>query len=393
MIRFPATQDQIDAVKQDRVAIAELREAVRQQFLSFFVDEKGGTSHPPGPIVPEHDKSVAFTGSTISTLKPILLSAKIPDNGIFMVQNCLRAQNTKILSDVSKSPQWSSLFSSTGGLANVQEMDPLLSKTWQFFTDRMGIPEDRLHIRIASTDTDLLESCRRTGLSSAFEVDANPPVYYTHKFGLPTVFGRNFNFAISDPKTRELRDIGNFIVIEDSGKPMALEIAFGVETIVSRALGMASPIHAAPITDFIPAKDGQTVKFADALSASTAILQADVRPTASDMRGRVLRQYLQGAGSLRASTGLEREQIRQAIDGFEQQEFGHISGASDKITRYIDTCEEMTRNGTSLSGKQNAALSEIFSGRAGPEDTMPVVRTAAEAPVSGGKIPSPTSRS
>jgi len=368
-MRFPTTQDEINLVKSDRSEIACLRATVREQFLTFFVDESGGQSHLPGKIVPEHDKSVAFTGSTISTFKPLLLSGHIPEKGIFMVQNCLRTQNTNIIGDEQKKPQWSSMFSSIGGLAKYEEMDTFLSKTWKFLTEKLGIPEDRLRIRIASTDQDLMDSCKRNGLSAICELDANDPVYYTHKFGLPTVFGRNFNFALSDPQTGELCDIGNFIVIEDAGKPIGLEIAFGVETIVSRALGLPSPIHAAPITDFIEAKDNKTLKFADAVSAATTILQANIKPTASDIRGRTLRKYLQGAGDLRADAGLDGDQIRQVIEKFEMQEFGRISDASAKIVRYIESYEDFTRNGKALDGKKNAALSDIFSSAASVTDT------------------------
>lgn len=353
---IPVYFDDIENAAKDRQRIAEIRDGIRTKFSEFF-NAKGYQRHAPGNLVPENDTSVLFTGSTISTFKPYLSDGSIPDGGLYMIQSCLRTQNTRIL-DNDQKPQWTSYFSSTGALTPYEKVDVLSEQAWQFFTDYLGIPSDRVKIRIASKDIDLLNHWKAASLDHVLEYDVNDPVYYTHKFGMDNVAGRNCNMAIVDHKTGALRDIGNIIVIETPDKKLGAEIAFGVETIVSRILGLSNPIEASLIADIVPRKNEYSLKLADCISSSLVILDTGERPVATN-RGRVLRKYMQGVSDLRHKADVSIDEIQKYAADFEVREFGVQSDLPSKIAEYVTKFEEAQAKGFKPE-KVNAEASAVF---------------------------------
>ena len=368
---IPVYEDEIEEAAKDRHRVAEIRNGIRQKFSEFF-NARGFKRHEPGSMIPEHDQSVLFTGSTISTFKPYLENGNIPEGGFYMIQSCLRTQNTKILGDDSRQPQWASYFSSIGALTHYKELDRLSAQTWEFFTDYLGIPADRLRIRISSKDIDLLQHWRQAGLEERLELDANNPVYYTHKFGMDDVAGRNCNLAIVDHCSGNLRDIGNIIVIETKDAQIGTEIAFGVETIVSRLLGFSNPIAASLMADIVPVKNEHSLKLADAISSSVVILDAGERPVVTN-RGRTLRKYLQAISDLRHKADVTIDDVTRYAAEFELREFGSQSGIPSKIAEYVAKFENLVAQGLS-SEKINEGVSDVFPPR---EDfTEPLARTS-----------------
>ncbi len=354
---IPSNCEEIKNIAQDRKKIAEMRDGIRHRFSEFF-NIQGFRRHEPGHIIPEHDQSVLFTGSTISTFKPYLIKNMVPAFGYYMIQSCLRTQNTKILNNHDAQPQWASYFSSTGALTQYKNLDEISEQTWGFFTDFLGIPSDRMAVRIASKDRDLLSYWEKAGLTDYLEYDANQPDYYTHKFGMGDISGRNCNLAIIDLETGELKDIGNIIVIERSNKPVGVEIAFGVETIVSRILGYPNPIAASLMADIVPVKNRHSLKLADAISSSMIILETGERPVATN-RGRVLRKYLQSMSALRHKAKVSIEDIREYAEEFEVKEFGSYSERPEKISKYLMKFESLKEKGLKPE-KINANLSSVF---------------------------------
>ena len=373
--------DDIEAAANDRPRIAAMRDGIRNKFSEFF-NAKGFSRIEPGKMIPEDDESVLFTGSTISTFKPYLRAGNIPDNGLFMIQSCLRTQNTGILKNRNKQPQWASYFSSIGALTQPPSLDELSAQTWKFYTDHLGIPEDRLRVRIASKDVDLLKHWQNAGLEDYLEYDANDPVYYTHKFGMDDVSGRNCNLAVVDHNSGELRDIGNIIVIETSEAILGAEIAFGVETIVSRLLGFSNPIAASLMADIVPVKNENSLKLADAISSSMVILDTGERPVVTN-RGRILRKYLQAVSDLREEAGVSIDEIEEYAREFELREFNSLSLLPSKIAEYVHTYEQLKARGLKPE-KVNEGVSGVFPAVVSGEMSTP--RTSVSSQYSNFNI-------
>jgi alanyl-tRNA synthetase len=336
--------------------VRECRNAFRSEFESHF-SAAGFSRHPGGSLIPEHDMSVLFTGSTISTFKPIFMEGKIPDQGLFMLQHCLRTQNANRIQDETFNPAWSSYFSSTGTLSRYADLDNASHMLWSFLTDRLGIEPENIRVNIKSSDHDLLNYWTSVGLESQLVRDTKEPVYYTHKFGIEGVAGRNCNVAIRSQTTGEYRDIGNIIVIETEQQKLAVELAYGVETAISRILDLPTPIHAAPISEFLPTASSQEVKIADAVAASTLIVREGVKPVATN-RGRVLRRYLQGVAELLPHTDMTVGQLMQASEHFERQCYGDASDAGHFIAEYISNYQQMKSEPGPKRGDLNKKITQ-----------------------------------
>lgn len=354
---IPIGFEDLEKVEKDRQKISEMRNGIREKFSEYF-SSQGYLPKKPGSIIPENDKSVLFTGATISRFKPYLEKEHDIENGFYIIQNCLRTQNTKTLKNDNTQPKWASYFSSIGAFAKYEKLDLLSKHTWDFFTNCLGIPANRLVLRLAAKDADLLKYWQNEGLDRHLELNANDPSYYTHKFGMEAVTGRNCNLAIIDHRSGNLRDIGNIIVIEKKGIPHAVEIAFGIETIISCILGLPNSIAASLINDIIPICNPYSYKLADAISASVVILNAGVRPIATN-RGRVLRSYLQAISYLRKKAYVEIDKIKEYAEAFEGEEFGSITKIPEKILEYIINFEKFTTSGLSPE-KINEKTSSIF---------------------------------
>lgn len=349
--------NELNVLVSDRKTIAELRENIVHNFSKCF-EYYGFKRHSAGNLIPEYDKSVLFTGSTISTFK-VYLKSSIPSSGFYMIQSCLRSQNTKIIEDDSINPWGASYFLSMGAITNYNKLELLSEQVWIFFTQYLSLTQDRLRIRASSQDLDLINYWQKVGLEKYLELDANPPSYYKHKFGMEGIIGRNCNLAIVDNNSGLIRDIGNIIVIEEEGKPIGVEIAFGVETVLSRILGFSNPILASLIADIVPMKSNYSIKFGDAISSTIAILKSGVRPVVTN-RGRILRTYLQGISYLRHKVNASVNDIAKYAQQFETKEFGEPSTASLKISDYINKYEELRNMGLSPE-KVNKGVSNIFS--------------------------------
>lgn len=340
----------------DRRAIADLRDRIRQRFCSFFRSQ-GYLPHAPGSIIPKTDVSVLFTGSAISTLKPYLSANSVPREGLFIVQNCLRTQNLKHFGNDAHNLSWASYFSGLGVLVRPDQLDRLAADTWRFLADELAIPVDRLRIRAASKDVDLLQYWYSAGLSSCVELDASQPSAYTHKFGMDGVSGRNCNFGVAHHMTGAIRDIGNIIVMEAEGRPVAVEIGFGVETITSRILDFPNPITASLACDFLLPFTPLVTQLADAISAAVVILDAGVLPGPTG-RSYILRRYLRSTAELREKAEVDLSEVGACAEQFEREEFGSGSDIPEKITEYLSAIKLW--NGHTTPRTMNEKVSAIF---------------------------------
>lgn len=306
--------------KTKLLLLAAEKTRARQAFSQAFVGA-GFAFHQPDSLLPSHDKSTLFTGSTISTFKPYLQqSAEHSLRPMFTVQDCLRTHNNLSLHRVENYPKWSSLFCSVGAIGRYQDRY-LITQALRTFLARLGLNTPaRLRINIASRDEDLIDMLTGEGMAHYLYYDSQPPAYYRHKFGIEGVTGRNCNLALScDGET--FMDIGNLIIIEDAQAPLAVEAAFGLETIVTRMHGLRSSILALSAAPCFTTFSADELYIIDALVACVAIMSLNIRPTATN-RGRVLRRYLQGLNQLRLNNALSIDFIAEVAMRFESTHYG-----------------------------------------------------------------------
>ena len=357
MKAFNAILEKAAFMPEDKSQARILRDIFCKEFHDHFL-ASGFSQYPAGSLIPETDTSVLFTGSTISTLKPVFMEERIPEQGVFMIQQCLRTQNAMQIQESSFVPKWSSAFLSTRTLSRYEDLDKVSDLFWTFLTQRLGLDQTKIRVHIASSDADILGYWKGSGLEHQLLFDTKEPVYYTHKYGIDGVRGRNCNIAIKGHGSDEFRDIGNIIIIETDDKKLAVEMAYGVETAISRMLGVPTPIHAAPMAEFLPVGTTDELKIVDALAASTLILSADIKPLATN-RGRVLRRYLQGISELQPNTSLTYADLQEASEKFEQSCIGTQSDAGAFIAKYVADYQALKATSVPDRGKLNKKLTQI----------------------------------
>ena len=293
-------------------------------------------------LVSSIDHSVRFIGSTTNVFKQYLVGdMPIPEKGYFLVQKCLRTRNTNTLLSDEIFPEWSSYFTAMGIIAPYKNLDLLLIDTLNFLF-KLGIESNKIKIHVSSKDKDLLECLDNIQKKVKFLIDIDGIDninYYRHIYGIQGISGRNFNFAVKNEKTGEFKDIGNIVLIEKSGMPIAVEMGIGVSTLISRIFGLNNSIEASSISKVVPFKPGFTSKFSDALSVSIIMLKEKIKPGSRD-KGRLLRINLIALSYFRSKLNLSFEAIEGYANKYEKEEFREITSIGNQIVLYLKDYEE-----------------------------------------------------
>lgn len=287
--------------------VTERTKAVVNAFRGRF-GGVGLVEQQPAAITSGLDPTVRFIGASISALKPLLLAHAVHASGVFTVQPCLRTHCLKTLTDEASRYHWSSYFVQLGTLVPPSLISQLARASFDFFLGDLALPTSRLVVRASSRDADLLQAVAPPA-DVRVELDGYDQALYRHRFGLEGWTGRNVNFAIVCKDGTH--DVGNLIVIEHAGEPIAVELACGLSVVLCQLDSLTHPMLASPIADHIPVSTWPQIKCANALEATIALAREGLRPV-SRGRERIFRDYLRALGSLRAAAGLAIGDVMRA---------------------------------------------------------------------------------
>ena len=344
--------------KQNRIDICHKQ---LTDFFEIYFKKNKFIEHKPSPLISQCDKSVFFIGSTISVFKQYILKRSIPSNGFFLTQPCLRTQNVKVFKEDHITPRWSSFFTGIGTISNINKLDHVCSCSLNFLVDILKINEDMIKIKASSLDKDLVRYWYKNKKDHLLELDGENIDYYRHRYGMEEIRGRNINFSIIQ-NDRSFKDIGNLIIIENSKEAMAVELTFGVATLLSRMLSLEHPIKASIISMVAPIDDTFSIKLADALSTATILLYKKIRPRASEHRGRILREYLQSISYLRKKLGYSINDIYKLTSQYckvEPNIQSDYTTISKQIILYLEQYEYL-KDKKNDNSKINSQLSSLF---------------------------------
>ena len=135
---------------------------VTSEYESYF-KEAGLKQLASVAITEKLDKSVRFIGAPISVMKPILMEDRIPQSGLFMIQNCIRTANVSGLLDVETTPEYGSFFTAMCALTSYDQLGNLFEQTGVYLTDKLGINTEDLYISLDKKDSDLFHASKRFG--------------------------------------------------------------------------------------------------------------------------------------------------------------------------------------------------------------------------------------
>ncbi|MFF4502739.1 hypothetical protein [Streptomyces sp. NPDC001401] len=313
----PRAEDDRSAVETVSDAAISVLEAFRGACVAAGYEE-----HRRRPVVSRHDPSVRYTNSTISVLKPLL------DGGVreraFLVQPALRLRNLEHIRRTGEMSPFGCSFMSFGALGPAGDAPGLTALARELLVDRLGFPAHDVRLNVLADDHDL----RECGIAAALDVaPSDSPGAFRHVFGMPGVTGRNANLALRG--ARGWADVANIIVIEEAGRAIGVELAFGVNMVLMQARGIAHPVLAGPAAAAVP--HGVTDLMAlDALSSATVLAMESVRPIARG-RGQNYRALLKLLGERTAGPAEVWNPAALAVAAAEERLRRHASPPADDI--------------------------------------------------------------
>src|SRR5215218_4625318 len=131
--------------------------ALREGFLSFF-EEKGHLRLPSAPVVPpSDDQSTLFIVAGMQPMKKWFLGEEPPSRLLTSVQKCMRAGGKhNDLDDLGTKVRSASFFEMLGNFSIGEYFkDGAVDLAWEFVTERMGFPPERLWATVFAGDPEL----------------------------------------------------------------------------------------------------------------------------------------------------------------------------------------------------------------------------------------------
>ncbi|MEB3329949.1 MAG: alanine--tRNA ligase [Candidatus Sericytochromatia bacterium] len=123
---------------------------IRQAYLDFF-KARGHVHRPSSSLVPRRDPTVLLTTAGMLQFKPIFMGLEKADaTRVTTVQKCFR---TTDLDNVGRTARHHTFFQMLGNFSFGDYFKAeVIPWAWEFLTETMGIPKDRLWVSIFRTD-------------------------------------------------------------------------------------------------------------------------------------------------------------------------------------------------------------------------------------------------
>jgi hypothetical protein len=281
------------------------------------------------------DETVYFIWAPISVLKPYILNQNIPQEWICMSQDCIRTRNTKTLFDDTNIPKWWSRFTWIAVLVQFSKWEKLLNDSIEFLLKTLNIPLDNIRIQINSKDKDLRELLDSVNCPIEQIENEKDDVYYTHRYWMWKIVGRNFNFVLREKWTDNFNDIWNFIIIEDDEWEYWIELALWTSVIMKELYELDHIIETSSITSIFWKVDNLSIKFQDSLVSSVLLFREWVKPNASNGKWKVFRSYLRWIYYFMLKYGISEEYLLLWIKEYEKIEYWDDSWSWEYIIWYL----------------------------------------------------------
>jgi len=123
---------------------------LRESFLSFF-EQKSHQRLASFPLVPQNDKSLLLINAGMAPLKPYFTGQEKPPS--LRVTTCQKCMRTGDIDNVGKTTRHGTFFEMLGNFSFGDYFkEESIAWAWEFVTEVMQIPVDKLHVSIYLDD-------------------------------------------------------------------------------------------------------------------------------------------------------------------------------------------------------------------------------------------------
>lgn len=136
---------------------------VREAYLSFF-ESKGHLRMPSFSLIPQSDKSLLLINAGMAPLKPYFTGLKVPPRK--RVTTCQKCIRTGDIENVGKTSRHGTFFEMLGNFSFGDYFkNEVIPWAWEFVTEALGIPKDKLYVTIYLEDDEAYEIwCSKTDI-------------------------------------------------------------------------------------------------------------------------------------------------------------------------------------------------------------------------------------
>ena len=182
------------------------------------------------------------------------------------------------------------------GTLTKPKLEQVVYDTFDYLTnpDYLNIPLDDIHIKICSSDEDLLNAIQYVDKGIKREIDTVDLKHYRHKYGMDNlnITGRDFNIGIRKKGTEEFFNCATFVLMENQDKPIAIDMGLGNSSFAMCKFGLNSTVESSRMADIIQIDSVEKSKFTDALIAVSVLLKENILEHPSKHFRKKFRQYL-----------------------------------------------------------------------------------------------------
>ncbi len=128
---------------------------IREKYLSFF-ESKGHLRMKSFSLVPNNDKSLLLINSGMAPLKPYFTGQQVPPRK--RVTTCQKCIRTGDIENVGKTARHGTFFEMLGNFSFGDYFKhEVIPWAWEFFTEVLKIPADRLYVSVYQDDDEAFE--------------------------------------------------------------------------------------------------------------------------------------------------------------------------------------------------------------------------------------------
>lgn len=139
---------------------------VRETYLKYF-ESKGHLRLESFPLIPQNDKGLLLINAGMAPLKPYFTGLQVPPSKrITTCQKCIR---TGDIDNVGKTSRHGTFFEMLGNFSFGDYFkNEIIPWAWEFITETLGIPKDKLYVTIYLEDDEAYEIwCNNTDVDPA----------------------------------------------------------------------------------------------------------------------------------------------------------------------------------------------------------------------------------
>lgn len=128
---------------------------IREKYLKFF-EERGHQIQPSASLIPHNDPSILWTAAGMVPFKPFFTGQATPE--VLRVTTCQKCLRTPDIEDVGKTARHHTFFEMLGNFSFGDYFkEDAIPWAWEFVTDVLGLPADKLWITIYLDDDEAFD--------------------------------------------------------------------------------------------------------------------------------------------------------------------------------------------------------------------------------------------